>query len=321
DEESFPSKCCGGLLAPDAQKIIAEMGLCAGRDILSGPQLFAVHAIDMEKNIERFYQRFYINIDRERFDRWLFSLVPSSVDVIHGALFKGFIRKEDHFEITSKKGDESIICRARIIVGADGATSLVRRLAFGDKSKIRSYVSIQEWFHTENPTPYYAALFDRGVTDFYSWIIPKEDRILLGSAIPVTGKEAQRRFEALKEKVSRYGYKTGKVIRREGTLILRPRTSDILTSSHNVALIGEAGGFISPSSAEGFSYAFRSAIALAESLRENFGKWEHLYRKKTSHLKMNIALKNIKSPAMYNPLLRRIIMGSGIQSIDTQLSN
>lgn len=40
--KNFINKCCGGLLAPDAQKIIAKLGLGIPKDILVDPQLFAV---------------------------------------------------------------------------------------------------------------------------------------------------------------------------------------------------------------------------------------------------------------------------------------
>jgi len=66
------NKCCGGLLAPDAQKMIAKLGLGLPKEILVDPQLFAVRTIDISNNLERLYQRFYFNMDREKLDRWFF---------------------------------------------------------------------------------------------------------------------------------------------------------------------------------------------------------------------------------------------------------
>jgi geranylgeranyl diphosphate/geranylgeranyl-bacteriochlorophyllide a reductase len=314
-EGPFPTKCCGGLLAPDAQKVIAEMGLCAGRDILVGPQLFAVRAIDMERSLERYYQRFYINIDREKFDRWLFGLVPSCVENRMGTIFKGFTRDKNHIDVRLYGNDTADTVRTRMLVGADGATSYVRRLAFGLRRPGSEYLSIQEWFETAHPTPHYAALFDRAVTDFYSWIIPKEQSIILGTALRERGRAAAERFSSLKKKVANFGYRLGETVRREGTLIIRPGVSDIITGDNSIVLIGEAAGFISPSSAEGISYAFRSACALAESLKTDFDGVNFRYRKIIRSLRMNVLLKTIKAPMMYNPFLRRIVMGTGFQSI------
>jgi len=61
-------KCCGGLLAPDAQGMLSRLGWVA-KSVLQEPQLFVVRAIDVPHRLERYYQRHYINMDREQFDR------------------------------------------------------------------------------------------------------------------------------------------------------------------------------------------------------------------------------------------------------------
>jgi hypothetical protein len=58
--------------------MIAKLGLGIPKDVLVDPQLFAVRAIDLTNHLERLYQRFYFNMDREKFDRWLVSLLPSA---------------------------------------------------------------------------------------------------------------------------------------------------------------------------------------------------------------------------------------------------
>lgn len=66
EEEFSHAKCCGGLLAPDAQEMLAVLGLGLPQHVLVGPQLFVVRTIDLQNATERYYQRFYINIDRVR---------------------------------------------------------------------------------------------------------------------------------------------------------------------------------------------------------------------------------------------------------------
>ena len=82
-----------------------------------------------------------------------------------------------------------------------------------------------------------------------------------------------------------------------------------------IALLGEAGGWISPSSAEGLSYAFRSALMLAEALHSAPDGFEKRYCEATRQLRNNIFLKNMKSHLIFKPMLRRIVMNSGLQSI------
>jgi len=49
------SKCCGGLLAPDAQKMLGFLGLGLPQQVLVEPQLFVVRTIDLCKKIEKYY--------------------------------------------------------------------------------------------------------------------------------------------------------------------------------------------------------------------------------------------------------------------------
>lgn len=45
------SKPCGGLLAPDAQKALAELNLTLPKDVLVDPQIFSVKTIDVDSGI------------------------------------------------------------------------------------------------------------------------------------------------------------------------------------------------------------------------------------------------------------------------------
>lgn len=122
------AKCCGGLLAPDAQKVLAQFGLGLPGEVMVGPQMFSVRSVDFDNGIQRYYQRHYINIDREGFDRWMLSLVPGSVEIRTSCVFRGFREKGELMEVdlSGPGGAEKIY--ARLLVGADGATSKVRRM-------------------------------------------------------------------------------------------------------------------------------------------------------------------------------------------------
>ena len=78
------AKPCGGLLAPDAQKLLARFDLVLPKSVLEDPQIFAVETIDIDQNLVRYYQRHYLNMDRYAFDRWLLSLVSPSVNIFKG---------------------------------------------------------------------------------------------------------------------------------------------------------------------------------------------------------------------------------------------
>lgn len=310
-------KCCGGLLAPDAQQVLGEMGLGLPQSVLVSPQLFIVRTFDLEADLERYYQRFYLNLNREAFDRWLVSLVPPSVDIRTNTVFKAAKPMDAGFELTLVRQGQEYREQARLLVGADGANSLVRKATFPEHT-VPTYVAVQEWFKVEKALPYFTAIFDPRLTDFYAWTIPKENYLLLGAALPV-GKDPLARFEVLKERLAAKGFDFSHKVKREGCLVLRPRSrSQIVHGAGKMVLLGEAAGWISPSSAEGFSYAFRSARALAEALSNGLEGATDRYRAKTKGLTANVIMKNLKSPFMYQPQLRSMVLRTGVMSTDVR---
>lgn len=50
--------------------------------MLVDPQIFAVKTIDLRSRLVRHYQRFYINLDRDKFDRWLTGMIPDRVKIL-----------------------------------------------------------------------------------------------------------------------------------------------------------------------------------------------------------------------------------------------
>lgn len=314
DKYSNKEKCCGGLIAPDAQKVLAEFDIGIPKSIIADPQLLYVRSLDLKTQRKRNYQRHYTNVNRKALDDYIVNLVGNNVTV-----------KNDCFYISHKSNESSVLVRVRInnveeeyvakmLIGADGAYSKVRQNTINDFKRIRKYLAIQGEYEKTREINHYAVFFDNEITDFYSWLIPKDNKVLLGTAIK--GKYfSQKRFERLEEEVRKTGYKIGKRLKLDACYLLRPRVKDIRIGSRNVALIGEAAGLISPSSAEGLSYAYRSAIALSKVLNKSLKNWENRYKRKLLKLKVNISLKEIKSIVMYNSILRNLVFIAGIASL------
>ena len=192
---------------------------------------------------------------------------------------------------------------------------MVRKCAVPGHPFPKTYLGLQQSVQADHQLPYFSTMFDSEITDYYCWTIPKEDQLVIGAALhprhDVTGK-----FELLKNKLRDYGFAFGKVVRTKSAFILRPhKTCQISIGSRGIALIGEAAGWISPSSAEGLSYAFKSALILADVLHKTPEDFEKRYYRRTRVLRANIFLKNIKSHFIYDSGLRKIVMTAGIQSM------
>jgi len=320
-EPSKLIKNCGGLIAPDAQKALASFGLSIPKSVLVSPQMFSVETIDFDNKLVRDYQRHYINVDREEYDRWLVSLCTDKCEQMFSIRYRGAELVEDKYEVKLLVNGVLKEVHCNILVGADGANSKVKKEFIGTlPNEPKRYISIQEWFPNDKDVNQFVAMFDKEISDFYSWIIPKDDGIIFGSAIE-EGKSATKYHDLQKEKLRDYGYDLGEPIKREGCHILRPMSSkDICLGQNRVALIGEASGLISPTSAEGISYAMLSGAELGKAILKDQDNFLVLYEKNAHYLKKNIDSKMRKYPAMYNETLRKIIFKLGLGSIEVEKS-
>lgn len=303
-------KPCGGLIAPDAQRALARFQLQIPTDVLANPQIFAVKTIDLQSRLITHYQRFYLNVNRYRFDRWLQSLVVDA-DVIEDARVTNINKSDDHFQVTYVKDGLEQVEQTLMIVGSDGADSIVRKTFFN--RRIRQYMAIQQFFNASDIKPLYASLFDHTLTDSYGWGLVKDGELIFGAALPL--QNSRQNFEELKNRSAAFNFDFSNPLVTEACLVNSPQSiREIECGSDNIFLIGEAAGFISPSSLEGISYAMDSALALAEAMKKK-NIIKH-YKLKCAKIKLKILLKQMKSIVLYTPILRKLVMLSKLDSID-----
>lgn len=306
-------KPCGGLLSPGAQKMLASQGLNLPNSVLADPQIFTVRTMDLKIGLERHYQRCYVNMDRHRFDLWLASLISPSVDVFSQAACRSIERKSSHFEITFIKNNKMQTIKSRLLIGADGSASLVRRL-FAPQS-IRRYVCLQHYYPGLANLPY-GCFFHPDITDCYGWINHKDGEMVLGAALPL--KQPARRFEEIKKQLRAFGYDfSQKPLKVEAAQVSRPTGLHQIQIGHGgFFLLGEAAGLVSPSSLEGISYALGSAFQLSGILnRRPEADQAGAYSRSLWHLRFKLLNRKAKVPFMYNPALRRLVMASRIDSM------
>lgn len=310
DLKSERPKPCGGLLSPDAQKFLARSGLTLPKEILVTPQIFAVKTMDLKADITRYYQRSYLNMDRDKFDRWLRSLIPKNVTMISGRCTL-VSREGGGFRVAYKTESGECSLTSKYVAGADGAGSIVRSCLF-PKLKTRSYIAIQRRFKGEKIAPFYSCVFDSDTSDCCSWSISKDGFLIYGGAF--AKKDCREMFRKQLETAEKHGFSFSSEVGTEACLVLRPKSvREISGGGGGAFLLGEAGGFISPSSLEGISWAMRCGELCAMSLKKPDPVGEYL--KLTQKLRFKLWLKILKCPFMYRPALRKAVMVSGINSL------
>ncbi len=160
---------------------------------------------------------------------------------------------------------------------------------------LKQYIGIQEWILSNRNVSSFFYILDNKITDYYSWIAPKGDELIIGSALQINTDHSLK-FRILKKNIKNKLRIYGKKIKKETYIISKPmKKEDIVLGNKNVILVGEAGGWISPSTGEGISYALRTAKACAEALKENKENPVDSYKIKLRNLFLELGKKRAKA--------------------------
>lgn len=329
-EGSNFEKPCGGLLSEAAQEAFAKLSINIPEEILTTPQIYSVRTLDVESGDERSYFKGYVNMDRNKFNAFMQGLIPQEVTFVKNCRVLNVERDTEGFKLSYKKGDGKHDIACKLLVGADGANSLVRRKLFPNH-RIRSYTAIQQWFIDKNPAPFYSAIFDPVTSGACSWTIHKNGYFIFGGAFE--HDSSRDRFEAQKKRLNdRFGIRFGEPVKTEACIVLRPRSSrEVLCGENGCFLIGEAAGYISPSSFEGISFALYSANALANAANavnelitltpspvlraQAKERIMRDYVSGTAFLRRKIDARVVKGYFMFTPALRRVALKSGLMGL------
>lgn len=314
NEKNFHIKSCGGLLNEKAQKLLSSLNYILTTDILVNPQVFNTKVLDYDNNLSKRYGHNYVNLDREKFDNFLLSHASNHVEVVKDTIYLDFRRENNLHTIRYRVYGKLHFAQCKILVGADGGNSKVSEEI--NPHEENRYVSIQKIYKKVRDLPHHYAIFDKEINDYYSWIIEKNNEIILGSILgKVSDKNnhANEKFDLLEKKIREKEGILGDFIRGEGTIIRRPDLKTPFVGLGTIPLIGESAGFISPSSSEGISFALKTGFLLADSLNKyGLNKGLKKYYNRTKSIIFLLKLKWFKAKLMYNPTTRNLIIRTGV---------
>jgi len=292
DAASLPrDKSCGGMIHELTRDALAPYGAIP-TDIVLAPEYVNFRYVDWDRGIRKPTTLAFLNVDRAGFDAWLVSLLPDTVEVVGSTAVTGFEQDASSVRVTLKSNGAESIVECTTLVGADGARSAVRRaLNVGTAS---SYVTLQDYVELSGELePFFDCIYDRSIGDSfgYGYVMPKGGLAIVGSVFYPKTKHPWEKQDQLLEILRAAMPQLGKSVKREACAALYLRSpGDIVPGVGRVLLAGEAGGFMSPSSGEGISYAVRSGILAGKAIAGAADPADALsaYERATSPLRRDI---------------------------------
>ncbi|MCL2881533.1 MAG: FAD-dependent monooxygenase [Coriobacteriia bacterium] len=300
-------KSCGGMIHPLSQDIFAEMGATMPPELLLEPEEVFFRYNDWDKKRSYDTKLGFLNVDRKPFDEWMLSLIADKADIWDACEYQGHEETPDgrlRVRLNARGQERAVTCDW--LVGADGSRSRVRR-ALGLKP-FDCYLTVQDYCLRTGPVD---AVFDcfwaEEIPDLaIGYVIPKNERALVGLIYYPGTKRAHEQqdhaLEMLRERLN-----IGESIKREAWSALKHRSvKDIVSGQGQVLLVGEAGGFLSPTSGEGISWALDSgrsagrAIAAggAGTSADTVEAVQAQHRRDTAHLRRMISWRLRIYPVM-----------------------
>ncbi len=192
------------------------------------------------------------------------AILEDGVRMVNMEMDEGFCRI-----VLDKKGTAQNL-RARFVIGADGASSVVRRHLFPDL-KVRFSGPIRECYQGNLDLP----------RDVFHWFFPKKlprPRFNVnhkGDVFLIEGSGLKELRREIGDTLSPYGFDpNSEPIRKDGCTIALLH-DDLLSGAFkpakgNVLLTGDAASLILPITFEGIGSALKSGILAAEAVIEHF---------------------------------------------------
>ncbi len=291
DRKSFPrDKSCGDGLGPGVVNCLHRLGLEQELARFSAIKTVCVHGpsgVEAAGYLPRIDGKGAIGyvIPRKRFDNILFvhALRSGAADYSdHSCSSLDFDRKAKMWTVTLKRNSDGarVTLRAKILIGADGATSKVRRhLGAPLNSAQTTGVGIRSYSQMQSASDELRLDFIKPLLPAYGWAFP----LAAGRAnfgIGIDAHRLQLAGTSLAELLE--GYRIW-AVRCLGTPV---ELSDHLSAplpyaaplcrlafeDQSAALIGDAASMVNPLTGEGIFYGMFAGISCAEAVHQAYGQ-------------------------------------------------
>ncbi|WP_419172446.1 NAD(P)/FAD-dependent oxidoreductase [Halobacteriovorax sp.] len=273
-QSEIKRKVCGEYLCPEGVKSLRELDLnhvLSGFKHLNGMIIHSPKGRVLDTNFPASYghSNYGVSVNREVFDNRLLSqAMKSGAQVKMGTTVVEIKFNSSFWQIKTSDGGE-FYCR--LLIGADGRNSFVAKSLNLKLENEKKNIALHAWLPCERKLPRKGQMFifDEGCYIGVDPINDKEVNISLVCQAKHIKKygSANDTFEFYLNKIKdQIGVSITKEIKVHTSFPIEHSVSDIIKT--NVALIGDAAGFVDPITGEGIFNAIKTAHMLVQSLED-----------------------------------------------------
>ncbi|OQX22491.1 MAG: hypothetical protein BWK75_00650 [Candidatus Altiarchaeales archaeon A3] len=264
EKEKLPrDKPCAGIAPPRIYHLLGKIPEYVIERIFNGYHLFSPSGIELYTG----FLKEGVIVDRKKFDYWLIERAKDAgAEVIDNLNANNIIFSKNDNKIKINNNFYS-----KILVGADGANSIVRK-TIGRKYKnfalgVQYTIDLPNEVINEKIGNWFEVHYGH-VNGGYGWASPQNNKIKIGLG-STDDKFKKNSREYLNKFVE--NFKKKKEIKNLKTINF---TSHLIPIDgpmeepcrSNIILIGDAAGFVNPLTGEGIYYAVKSAQIAADSI-------------------------------------------------------
>ena len=336
DKAIFPrDKSCGDAFGPGVISALKRFGnehILEDEPEVVSTTLFGPKNIGIQNYIPEVKNKedsiVYV-IPRLDLDNRILNLAKEEeVETFEGYRFSKFFNNEESVSVEiENEAKEKYILEAKLLVGADGANSRVRKsLNLKQNSDWNKAIAIRAYIDSPNYLEIFkerTLMFEINVSAIkgYAWAFPsKGDLLNIGIGVPLSVfKKEKMDIKNLLDEFVKTLEGRGVIVenlRMEKSFMLPFASSRPKLGHNRVALIGDAGSMINPMSGEGIFYGMEAGFLLANAthqlinesgsvLNTGITKYEKVFNKRFGKhfLSCSLARLVFQSPFMTKRLL------------------
>ncbi len=280
DQHQFPrDKSCGDAIRDDAVSVLRELDIGAifdGRPVIRDLQISFPPTFSYLEKVFGLQRHSYYVIAREVFDHYLYkmALQQGAGDYTgHRLIDANFDEAGKFWKLILKTSSGSAVrIRCKTLVGADGASSRVRRLAGLERQQDQHLsLGIRAYAQAKGSTGTHLHFdFLKSVLPGYGWVFPLHGgKVNIGVGIDRRDyKRAGRRMESYLYEYIRYLGDRDVALGQPEKIMTGPlplaSQAVPLVPKQRVALIGDAAAMIDPFSGEGIHFGIWAGRTLGQ---------------------------------------------------------